>query len=62
MTTTEIKVRAFCSDFTLKLKAKGPVTLKGAIKHVIEVLEWDTAVVKSITHADGTVIENKAQA
>ena len=58
MTTIEINIRAFCSEFPLKVRRKNPMTLSQAIKYVIEELEWDTAVVKSIKQ-NGKVIKNK---
>lgn len=61
-TVTEINVRAFCREFTLTIDKNGPKTLKQAIKHVEEDLEWDTAVVKSITRDGKTIINKMNQA
>lgn len=58
MTTIEINIRAFCSEFPLKIKRKRSMTIRDAIKYVIEELEWDTAVVESIKQ-NGKVIKNK---
>lgn len=58
MTTIEINILAFCSNFSLKVKRKHPMTMTGAIKYVIEELEWDTATVKSIKQ-NGKIIKNK---
>ncbi len=58
MTTIEINVRAFCSEFSVKLKRKSPMTISDAIKYIIEELEWDTAAVKSIKQ-NGKIIKNK---
>jgi len=58
MTTIEINIRAFCSEFPLKLKRKYPMTIPQAIKYVIEELEWETAIVKSVKQ-NGKLIKNK---
>lgn len=57
MTTIEINIRAFCSEFPLKLKRKNPMTIPDAIKYVIEELEWDTAIVESVKQ-NGKLIKN----
>ncbi len=56
--TVEINIRAFCSEFPLKVRRKTPMTIDDAIRYVNQELEWDTAEVKSIRQ-NGRLIKNK---